>query len=80
MTERLPRPARAIHAIETSGNLVEIDLRLFVPPGEYAFEVELIGGVFGRLFGAPHGQFSEFACNLLGLRVEFVIRPFAFPP
>src|SRR5438034_8135937 len=34
MTERLPGSARAVHTVETTGNLVEIHLRLFVPARE----------------------------------------------
>ena len=80
MTERLPGSARAVHTVETTGNLVEIHLRLFVPAREDPFEVELIGGVFVRFLRPAHGQPDEIARDIVGIVVELVKRAFAFSP
>ena len=78
MTKCLPRPPRAIHAVETARDLIEIHLRLLVSAGEDAFEIELIGRMFVGLLRAAHGQINEVARHSIGILIEPVKRSFAF--
>ena len=61
MAKRLPGPTRAIAAIKSSGDLVEINLRLFFAPAQNAPEIDLIGRMFRHFFRAANGQLDEFA-------------------
>jgi len=44
MSERLPRTSRPIAAIETSGDLIEVQLILLLSPGKDALEIHFIAG------------------------------------
>ena len=80
MTERLPRSAWTIDAVETAGDLIEIDLRLFIPAREDPFQVQLVGGMFVRFPRTAHRQLDEFPRDIIGLLVEPVIGPLAVAP
>jgi hypothetical protein len=73
-------PARPINAVEASGDLIEKNLRLFVPAGENALEIDPVAGAFGQFPGAADGEPDKFAGGTVGLRIQFVKRPLAFAP
>jgi hypothetical protein len=59
VTESLPGAAGAVAAVEAAGDLIEIHLSLFLATLEDAFEVDLIGLVFGEFAGALDGEWGD---------------------
>jgi len=49
MSERLPGAAGTVNAVETAGNLLKKDLRLFLAAGEDTFEIDLVAACFRRV-------------------------------
>ncbi len=80
MSERLPRAARPVDAIETSGDLIEINLRLFAAAIHDALEIDLVVRMFGQFLRAANRELDEFGGRAAGLRIQFVESPFAFAP
>src|SRR5271167_2324893 len=80
MSERLPGTARPVDAVETSGDLVEINLRLFTAAGDDAFQINLVVRVFGQFLRAANRELDEFGGRAAGLRIQFVKSSFSFAP
>src|SRR5277367_5071947 len=80
MSERLPRAARPVNAGKASGNLVEINLRLFAAAGDDAFQIDLVVRMFGQFLRAANRELDEFGGRAAGLRIQFVESSFAFAP
>src|ERR1700722_759956 len=80
MSERLPRTARPINAIKTSGDLVEINLRLFAAARDDAFQIDLVVRMFRQFLRSANRELDEFGGRAAGLRIQFVESPFAFAP
>ena len=80
MSERLPRTARSVDAIKSSGDLVEINLRLFATAGEDALKIDLVAAVLWQFLCAADGELDEFARRAVGLQVQLVERSLALAP
>src|ERR1039457_2493461 len=80
MSERLPRAARSINAVKSSGDLIEKTLRLFGAGGENALQINLVAGMFREFLRAADGKLDEFTRRALGILVQLVKRPFAVAP
>ena len=80
MAERLPGAARPVNAVKPTGDLVEENLRLFFAPGEHAFQIDLVAGVFGEFLRTADGELDEFTGDGIRLRIQFVKRALAVAP
>ena len=80
MPEGLPTAARSIAAVEAAGHLVEVDLRLLVPTGEDALEIQLIRLVLRQLLRAAQGELGELAHMGVGMNAQPIEGSLAFAP
>src|SRR5665213_610889 len=80
MSECLPRTARSVNTVEASGDLVEINLRVFAAAGDDALQIDLVVRMFGQFLRAANRELDEFGGRTAGLRIQFVESPFAFAP
>src|SRR5665213_3863533 len=78
MSECLPRTARSVNTVEASGDLVEINLRVFAAAGDDALQIDLVVRMFGQFLRAANRELDEFGGRTAGLRIQFVESPFAF--
>lgn len=67
MSERLPRTARSVDAVEASGDLIEINLRLFAAARDDALEIDLVVRMFRQFLRAANRELDEFADRAAGL-------------
>src|SRR5271154_6266905 len=77
MPKRLPRAARTINTVEASGDLIEINLRLFAAAVDHALQIDLVMRMFRQFLRATNGQLDEFACRVVRVLIRFVKCPFA---
>jgi hypothetical protein len=63
MPERLPRAARPVNAVKASGDLVEINLRLFAAARDDALQINLVVRMFGKFLRAANRELDEFAAR-----------------
>ena len=61
MPEGLPRTARPVNTVETSRDLVKINLRLLAPARHHPLEVDLIVCVFRQFLGPANRELDELA-------------------
>ena len=77
VSESLPRAAGAVAAVEAAGDLIEIQLSLFLATIQDAFEVDLIGLVLGEFACALDGEGSDVQRVGRAVRIEAVKGAFA---
>ena len=79
MAKCFPGSPRTIDTVESAGHLVEIDLRLFVPPADDPPEIGLVSRVFLQLGGATNRQAHELRQLAIPLLVQLVEGALAIP-
>src|SRR5213075_2515274 len=72
MSERLPRTAGSVGAIESSCDLIEVKFSFVIPARKDALQIYLVAGEFIRLFGAFDGDVQNLAGRAIRLFSEFV--------
>ena len=76
----MPRTPWSIDTVESSGDMVEENLRLFFAPGEYALQIDFVVWMFWQLLRAANGELDKFARNGICEWIEFVECALAFAP
>src|SRR5258706_2621384 len=78
MAKRLPRTARAVHPVESTSYLIEINLGLLTPPIANAFEIHLIIVVLWQFFGSAHRQLDKFCAVAIETWIQSIKCSFSF--